>query len=138
MRRSVSIRGGRPPRSKRAIADCVVPTISASSRWENPFACRRSATLSATAAKNQPRSAVRIRSCSRSSGLLAGRAIADMLCDPLVELGAQALVEETAEEEDSSDREERQRALRRAEARQIEEEELAEADGEEDEPAPAQ
>src|SRR5438132_13824457 len=30
--RSVSILGGRPPRSRRAIADCVVPTISARDR----------------------------------------------------------------------------------------------------------
>ena len=34
MRSSVSIRGGLPPRSSRAIADCVVPTSSASSRCD--------------------------------------------------------------------------------------------------------
>src|SRR5579884_3438186 len=65
---SVSIRGGRPPRSSRAIADCVVPTRSASSRCESPFASRRSATWSAICAKNQPRSPATIFSCSRSSG----------------------------------------------------------------------
>ena len=54
MRSSVSIRGGRPPRSRRAMADCVVPQSSARSRWESPIALRRSATRSAIWAKNQP------------------------------------------------------------------------------------
>jgi hypothetical protein len=34
----VSIRGGRPPDSRRAIADWVVPVSSASSCWESPCA----------------------------------------------------------------------------------------------------
>ena len=56
----------------------------------------------------------------------------------LAELGAQALVEEPAEEQDCSDREERESTLHRAQAREVIEEDLAEADGEEDEPADAQ
>jgi len=71
MRSSVSIRGGRPPRSSRAIADCVVPQSSASSRCESPFAPRSAATRSAIRAKNQPRSPATIRSCSRSTGPFA-------------------------------------------------------------------
>ena len=76
--------GGRPPRSRRAIADWVVPQSSASSRCERPIAVRRSATRSAIRAKNQPRSPATIRSCSRSTGPLASArafaAIAEMLC----------------------------------------------------------
>jgi hypothetical protein len=51
IRSSVSIRGGRPPRSSRAIADCVVPVSSASSRCERPRSPRRVATSSAICAK---------------------------------------------------------------------------------------
>ena len=36
MRCSVSMRGGRPPASSRAIADCVVPHFSASSFCDSP------------------------------------------------------------------------------------------------------
>jgi hypothetical protein len=62
MRARVSIRGGLAPRSTRAIADCVVPQSSASSRWDTPQALRRSATCSAI----RPNS-------SRSSGSTAPR-----------------------------------------------------------------
>src|SRR5919201_6670269 len=130
MRRRVSMRGGRRRRWSRAIADWVVPTISASSRCDSPISCLRSATLSAIAAKNQPRSAVRMRSCNRSSGLFAARAIYQS-CYALVVLRAEALVEEPAEQEHCTDGEERERALRGAEAGQVEEEDLAETDAEE-------
>src|SRR5262249_8682326 len=56
----------------------------------------------------------------------------------LVELRAEALVEEPAEQQDGADRPERQGPLRRAQARQVEEEDLAEADPEENEAADAQ
>src|SRR6266545_4747786 len=64
----VSMRGGRPPLSRRAIADCVVPHNSASCCWERPSAARRSATCSAIAAKNHPWSACARRRRSLSSG----------------------------------------------------------------------
>src|SRR5438105_7073066 len=54
IRSSVSIRGGRPPASSRAIADCVVPTSSASSRCESFRALRCAWTWSAMRAKNHP------------------------------------------------------------------------------------
>jgi hypothetical protein len=54
IRMSVSMRGGRPPDSRRAIADCVVPVSSASSACERFRARRRSATCSAIAAKSHP------------------------------------------------------------------------------------
>src|SRR5437879_1538378 len=80
-----------------------------------------------------------MRSWSRSSEPLAVRAIAGMLLDEsFVVLRAQPLVENAAEQKDGPDREEGQRPLSRAQARQVEEEDLAEADGEEDEPAAAQ
>ncbi len=41
MRNSVSMRGGLPPASSRAIADCVVPVSSASSACERPSSFRR-------------------------------------------------------------------------------------------------
>src|SRR5207247_501024 len=70
MRTNVSIRGGRPPRSKRAIADCVVPTRSANSCCERSRARRCSTTCSAIAAKSQPSSgAPATRSRSSSSRL---------------------------------------------------------------------
>ena len=51
IRSSVSIRGGRPPRSSRAIADCVVPVSSASSRCDSFCWARLDATSSAIWAK---------------------------------------------------------------------------------------
>src|SRR3989442_3801551 len=54
----------------------------------------------------------------------------------VVQLGIQPLVEEAAQEEDRSDRQEGQGPLGGAEARQIEEKDLPEADREQDE-APA-
>jgi hypothetical protein len=39
------MRGGLPPRSSRAIADCVVPHSSASSRCERFLSTRRAATF---------------------------------------------------------------------------------------------
>src|SRR5262249_9248776 len=56
----------------------------------------------------------------------------------LVELRAQPLVEEAAQQQHSADSEERQGALRGAQARQVEEKDLAEADAEENEAADAQ
>jgi hypothetical protein len=60
---------------------------------------------------------------------------------PLAELGAaEVLVEEAAEKQDGSDCQERERPLRRAEAREVEEEDLAQAGAKEDEapgPQPA-
>src|SRR6266516_3722453 len=143
MRSSVSMRGGRPPRSSRAIADCVVPTSSASSRWERPFSARRSDTLSAIAAKNQPRSRVAIFSCNRSSGRFSEDellergdmtgVIASLLC-----IGRrQSLVEEPAEEERTADGEERHGSGCRAECGQVVQEDLSEDDGEEREAADA-
>src|SRR5207245_1401137 len=97
-----------------------------------------SATLSATAAKNQPRSAVRIRSCRRSSVPLFAFGIACMLWQAVVELRAQALVEEAAEQEHRADSKEREGPLHGTEARQVVEEDLAEADREQDEPPDAE
>src|SRR4029453_16032319 len=75
IRRSVSIRGGRPPDSSRAIADWVVPVSSASSAWRTRCALRCSATCCAICAKNQPWSgstcASRARSFSRVSALIS-------------------------------------------------------------------
>ena len=68
------MRGGRPPLSSRAIADCVVPVSSASCACESPSARRRSDTWPAIWAKNQPFSAWAIRSRIRSNavGLIFG------------------------------------------------------------------
>src|ERR1700694_6095404 len=60
------MRGGRPPDSRRAIADCVVPVSSASSFWESPRARLWSATCCATRAKNHPWSGSTCASLSRS------------------------------------------------------------------------
>src|SRR5215471_373012 len=57
---------------------------------------------------------------------------------PLVVVGREPLVEEAAEQEDSPDREERERPRDRAQRRQVVEEDLREADGEEREARDAQ
>src|SRR6266545_3700159 len=72
IRSSVSILGGRPPDSRRAIADWVVPVSSASSFWESPCARRWSATCSATRAKNQPWSGSTCASRSRRRSKVSG------------------------------------------------------------------
>ena len=61
-----------------------------------------------------------------------------MLWQAVVELGAEALVEEAAEEEDAADGQERERPLHGTETRQVVEEDLAEADREQDEAADAE
>ncbi len=68
MRSSVSILGGRPPLSRRAIADCVVSHRDASSVCESPSSRRRSATCDAIEAKSQPSSAPARCRRSRSTG----------------------------------------------------------------------
>ena len=54
IRSSVSIRGGRPPDSSRAIADCVVPVSSASSFCDRPSALRCEVTWSRHAREEPP------------------------------------------------------------------------------------
>jgi hypothetical protein len=60
-----------------------------------------------------------------------------MLWHALVVLGTQALVEEPTEQQAGTDCQERERPLHRAEAREVEQEELPKADREQDEAAAA-
>src|SRR5690348_14860132 len=137
---SVSMRGGRPPRSSRAIADCVVPTSSASSRCERPISARRVATCSAIWAKNHPRSRVTIRSRSRSSGRFSAGlrgAIPLVIALLLCIVRAQPLVEEPAEQQGGADGEERDGSRRGAERGEVVQEDLREDRAEQNEPAHA-
>ena len=67
-RSRVSMRGGRPPFSRRAMALCDVAQSRASSTCESPRASRRSVTCAAIEAKSQPSSAWASRRRSRSNG----------------------------------------------------------------------